>query len=428
MAGFAISPLHERNEYRRIRLVNYISLISAASDIVFITFYSLIGFQELRVPIFILILAFPVFFIPILLNRYKYFLAAKLLIVSFNTLLTTLIAIFFFGPDPGIHVFLLIFGFIPLFVWSYKQWFYIVVFFTLNLVLFITIEFVGFNSIHSISFPEQFISSTRGVAVLFSYLGASVAIVAFHALANRKEKLLHFRNSELVKSNAVRSKIFSVISHDLRSPVSSMTNLLKLLNNDYDKLSTGEKKSYITGLSNSAESTYALLENLLDWSRLQSGTLKPNREILILSDLIDSATEINSQLLSTKHLSFIKSIPKNHKIIGDKHMVSTIIRNLISNAIKFTPENGSITVASKPYKGNNILVTVSDTGIGLSKEEIEQLMNSEINFVKPGTGNERGSGLGLLLCKEFVEPNKGGLIIESEVGLGSTFGIFLPNN
>jgi predicted neutral ceramidase superfamily lipid hydrolase len=132
MAGFAISPLHERNEYRRIRLVNYISLISAASDIVFITFYSLIGFQELRVPIFILILAFPVFFIPILLNRYKYFLAAKLLIVSFNTLLTTLIAIFFFGPDPGIHVFLLIFGFIPLFVWSYKQWFYIVVFFTLK--------------------------------------------------------------------------------------------------------------------------------------------------------------------------------------------------------------------------------------------------------------------------------------------------------
>jgi signal transduction histidine kinase len=413
------------NEKRRIKLVNYIILISIISDIIIISFYSLIGFRELKTPIIILIIFLAIFPIGLLLNHSGKHQAAKIFIILTNTTLTSFFCIYFLGPEAGIHAFLLIFGLIPLFIWPYEKTKLIAFFFLLNLFLYIAIEFLPLPFFNKASIPSEFAPLTRGVAVLISFLGATAAIIGFHRLAHKNELQLQKQNQELRHEHIIRGKVYSIICHDLRSPISSMKVLLKILHNDYKTLSPKETEEFIGSLYHTSESTYTLLENLLDWARMQSGQINTSIENIDLNDLLAKTLDLYQKNYQNKEIKLTIVIEENTHVLADSHMLATIMRNLISNAIKFTHRGGDIKIICKNINNKQIEIAVTDNGIGIQSNQLENIFNIEKGYMRTGTDNEKGSGLGLIICRDYIKKIGGQLQIQSKPGVGSEFSFCL---
>lgn len=411
----------EEGELRRIKLVNVISIISLVTDIIYILFYMLLDFENLKEPIIILIASLFVFPVPIILNRIKLHSLAKLMIASINSIITIWFCIVYWGSEPGIQVFLLIFGLIPFFIWSYKQVVYSIIFFGTNLMFFIYIEFFLPEYGESGSFPIDYIDLARGFSVLLSFLGASAAIIAFHKLALDREKQLKSKNEKLAHSNSVRSKIFSVIGHDIKSPINSIRNLIGEIIENCDEITHSQMLEYLRALNQTSDRTLDLLNNLLDWSKMHSDRLNVNTERLNLLNTTQSAIEICNEMIKKKNIKLIIDIDKQIFIRADKHMIQTVIRNLTVNAVKFTQRSGVVEISAQNLANNEISVSVTDNGIGMTKEEIDRLFKLENGLLKLGTEEELGSGLGLIICKEFIERNNGILSIESSRKSGSKF-------
>jgi signal transduction histidine kinase len=230
---------------------------------------------------------------------------------------------------------------------------------------------------------------------------------------------------QLREINASKDKFFSIISHDLRSPFSSIigfSNLLieKVREKDYKKV-----EEYATIVQNSSWRVMNLLVNLIDWSSSQTGRMEFNPEIFDIVELINEVVELSNDSARPKLITLRKELPHSIFILADKDMTSTILRNLISNAIKYTNQQGEIIISAMPVKGN-VKVSITDNGIGILKETIEKLFRIQDGHSTKGTMNETGTGLGLLLCKEFIEKHDGKLWVESEPGKGSTFHFTLP--
>jgi signal transduction histidine kinase len=183
-------------------------------------------------------------------------------------------------------------------------------------------------------------------------------------------------------------------------------------------------KSFATIINKSANFTLALLHDLLEWSRVQIGSIEPDKEDFILSDLLThNITGVNS-LISSKNIGLKSDFSENLSVFADKKMVSTITRNLLSNAIKFTPKRGTVTISSKEIMVNGkkmIETAITDTGIGMSKEKVKNLFKIEHNYRSEGTDKEAGTGLGLVLCNEFIEKNGGTIKVISNENVGSSF-------
>ncbi len=233
-----------------------------------------------------------------------------------------------------------------------------------------------------------------------------------------------------MKLNATKDKFFSIIAHDLKNPFNTMLGFSEFLLKKFDDYDKEKQKKFIGIIRDDIENTYKLLENLLLWSQSQRGQLEymPEKENLFLS--VSESVELLDLSASSKKISLINKINENIYVNVDSNMLSTVIRNLISNAIKFTPENGKIIIKSKVVKSddkrNYNEITVEDTGIGISKEKLKKIFSNDENTSTRGTAGERGTGLGLILCKEFVEKHKGNIRAESEVGKGSKFIFTLP--
>jgi signal transduction histidine kinase len=168
----------------------------------------------------------------------------------------------------------------------------------------------------------------------------------------------------------------------------------------------------------------SLLHDLLEWSRVQIGSIKPDKVNFILSDLLAHNIAGVNSLAFSKNIGLISNFQKTLSIQADKKMISTIMRNLLSNAIKFTPQGGTITISSEEISLNGkklIETTVTDTGIGMSEEKLNNLFKIEHNYRSTGTNNEAGTGMGLILCKEFIEKNNGTIKVKSELNVGSSF-------
>lgn len=222
-----------------------------------------------------------------------------------------------------------------------------------------------------------------------------------------------------------KDKFFSIIAHDLINPFNALLGLSNILitgceEKDFEKV---EECSNLINIS--TESVYALLINLLDWSRLQLGKFQLNPEQFKVEESIDN---IISQLISSadsKEITIIKNVHPSLTIFADKNMFNTVIRNLISNAIKFTFRKGKININALSIDENTV-IAISDTGIGITTDDIKNLFKIDSNISTPGTDMERGTGLGLVLCKEFIDQHKGKIWVESEIGEGSTFYFSLP--
>ena len=231
-------------------------------------------------------------------------------------------------------------------------------------------------------------------------------------------------SAELKIQNDTKNKFFSIISHDLINPIAGIIGFSELLKENSEDLHPEKIKSFATIINKSANFTLALLHDLLEWSRVQIGSIEPDKEDFILSDLLThNITGVNS-LISSKNIGLKSDFSENLSVFADKKMVSTITRNLLSNAIKFTPKRGTVTISSKEIMVNGkkmIETAITDTGIGMSKEKVKNLFKIEHNYRSEGTDKEAGTGLGLVLCNEFIEKNGGTIKVISNENVGSSF-------
>ncbi len=238
---------------------------------------------------------------------------------------------------------------------------------------------------------------------------------------------VRLRKSEqhLIELNATKDKLFSIIGHDLRGPIGNIRDALEMIMQGV--IVTDMIEEFLESMSKEAKQTYNLLENLLYWARTQQNEMEQNPENLFLQEITANMFELLGSLAATKSIDLINDIDLHHTAYADKNMIETVLRNLISNAIKFTPEYGKISVTTE-IQNDTINISVIDTGVGISQENKVKLFSKSLYYTTYGTNNEKGSGLGLMLCKEFVERNNGKIRVESKVGEGSTFIVSLPVN
>jgi signal transduction histidine kinase len=230
------------------------------------------------------------------------------------------------------------------------------------------------------------------------------------------------RSEELEKLNQVKDKFFSIISHDLRSPINALAGILDLL--DKGAITPEELPVHIKELRSRFHHTRTLLNNLLDWTLLQMDKLNLQAGRIDLHKLVDENIELLASLQG-KEINIINEIPQPALAFADSNTVNLVIRNLLTNAIKFTNDGGKVRVQGTT-KDSEWIISVKDTGIGMKPEVLKILFDKTAPYTTRGTANEKGTGLGLILCKEFVEKNGGRIWVESQEGLGSTFFFTLP--
>jgi len=242
-----------------------------------------------------------------------------------------------------------------------------------------------------------------------------------------QEKNLQIEKSEheLRLLNAAKNKFFSIFAHDLKNPFHTVMGFSSLLSESYDQFTDDERRAFAMDINRSSNNIFKLLENLLEWSKTQTGS-QPFCPIDIeLITIIENAVNVMGDMAEQKKIQLSVKCCDSLKTFSDPRMTETVMRNLLSNAIKFTPEGGKIDIEAEKEE-DYIKVKVSDTGVGLAHDEIERLFHIDSKVKRKGTNNEGGSGLGLVLCRDFVHVNKGTLWVESTPGLGSTFNFTIP--
>lgn len=230
---------------------------------------------------------------------------------------------------------------------------------------------------------------------------------------------------ELEKLNQEKNKFFSIIAHDLRSPFTSLLGFTALLEQRADKLDAEKIKDYAVTINDSATRVFKLLENLLEWSRLQMNRVKFEPRFFKLSEVTEKSIDVLGPVATGKN---IKLLDTGHapQVYADPYMVDAIIRNLVNNAIKFTPDGGTITIGYDVTPMGRARINITDTGVGMNADTLSKLFKLSENVTTAGTDGEKGTGLGLLLCNELAQRNGGKLHIQSEEGKGSTFSFTLP--
>ncbi len=247
------------------------------------------------------------------------------------------------------------------------------------------------------------------------------------SIRNKAKEALEKSEASLKESNATKDKFFSIIAHDLKSPFNALMGFSDILLRKHKEYDHQKREKIIRMINKSSKSAYSLLENLLTWSRSQSGKINYSPEKLELKIvLFETMFGLQAQA-NNKEVEIINNIYENETIFADKNMITTVLRNLISNAIKFTNKKGTVTISAKKQTDNNFIeISISDTGIGIPKERIGDLFRIDKNKSTQGTENETGTGLGLILCKEFAEKHAGKIWVESEEEKGSSFIFTIP--
>lgn len=301
------------------------------------------------------------------------------------------------------------------------------------------VELVGSPSPSWIGVPLQTSKSIIGVMVLQHYekenvysendvrfltsIGNQIAIAIERKIA---EEEIRLKNELLIVINAEKDKFFSIIAHDLRSPLSAFVAATQILTEDIQSMSLDEVKDIISSMKTDASNVYTLLENLLEWSRLQRGVMEFKPEKLKLRNTLIPAIDTAEASARKKNIKINIDLNEDIEVRADRHMVETIVRNLVSNAVKFTDSGGEVSVSAVNGQDGSVIIRVSDTGIGMPGEILDKLFKLTEKTNRPGTSGEPSSGLGLLLCKEFVEKHGGKIWVESEEGKGSTFILTIP--
>jgi len=260
--------------------------------------------------------------------------------------------------------------------------------------------------------------------IISSAIILSILIIAF-ILLNRY-KIIQKLNRRLTESNTTKNKLFSIIAHDLRTPLSGMKNLSNLILENSDTVTQDEREKYLRSFSTTSANIMNLLDNLLHWSQIQTGRISYRPEHIPLHDILHLETDTLTPFADQKAVSIIVDVP-NYSIFVDKYMISTAIRNILTNAIKYSKPKKSIHIHGVEEQ-KSVVLSIVDQGIGMSNEDMQNIFRIDHKVSRLGTSGERGTGIGLTLSKEFAEKNGGALWCESEVGKGSVFYIRLPKS
>jgi len=245
-------------------------------------------------------------------------------------------------------------------------------------------------------------------------------------LVDQRTTQLNETNKELKEANETKDKFFSIIAHDLKNPFNSLLGFTDLLINDWNELSEEEKIEFISIIKNTTEETFRLLMNLLEWSTIQKKQVTFIPDKVLVSEIINETRKHLNPYAYFKNIRiYIDEIPENLIIEADPNMLLTVFRNLVSNAIKFTPKNGQITISAE-VRDENIKFCIEDNGIGMTKKVSDNLFKLNLKTPGKGTEGESGTGLGLVLCHEFIKMHNGKLWAESEPGEGSRFYFTIP--
>ena len=273
------------------------------------------------------------------------------------------------------------------------------------------------------------------ISIAFTIVAALLIAMMFSIRKRRKDRIavlqaknkkIEEQSEELAISNSTKDKLFSIISHDLRSPFSSLMGFVTLLEQEAENGNFDNALYYIKQLNTATVNTYELIDNLLNWSRTQQDNIVIQITPVSLYKLTDGIISSMEALIDEKGINIYNEIPENLKAKSDSHILSVIIRNLLSNAVKFTERGGNIYLSTEVTE-KGIIISIKDNGTGFTNEMKEKLLDKEGGFSTPGTENEQGSGLGMMLVNEFIEKLNGELMIESKPGLGSTFSFCIPN-
>ena len=278
-----------------------------------------------------------------------------------------------------------------------------------------------------ISFIDLFILNVPDMLVfhriLFILIGwFTTSLILMYNTINK----LHVSERKLQELNRTKDKFFSIIAHDMRGPFSGFLVFTEVLAEGYDKLDKEKIFQMAQNMNKSAKVLFDFLENLLEWSRSQMGKLEFRPTELDLFKAVEKNIQLLSATATGKSIKINHSIERNTFIFADADMLNTILRNLISNALKFTEEGGQIAVNVDKHNNDFIRISVKDTGIGMLIKDKEKIFKIDTKYSTPGTKNEKGTGLGLILCKELTSKHKGDIWLESEVGKGTTVYFTIP--
>lgn len=275
--------------------------------------------------------------------------------------------------------------------------------------------FIGFDAINERTWTDEDVNLLKTVSEILGLY-----------FENQSNKFtITSQNMELKKANATKDKFFSIIAHDLKNPFNSIIGFTNMLLDELNTLKKDEIINLIATINDSSKQAFKLLENLLQWARSQTGHIKFDPLQININSLIRESINSSKAFADSKDIKINIEVEDNLNITADNNMLHTVLRNLINNSIKFTKENGNITVKAHQNE-NNIQFEIIDTGIGMSKKTADRLFKIEEKISKPGTNNETGTGLGLLICKEFIEKHGGSIYVESEEGKGSKFIFTIP--
>ncbi len=240
-----------------------------------------------------------------------------------------------------------------------------------------------------------------------------------------REEEIRKKNEELREINESKDKFFSIIAHDLRSPFQGLLGVSKILTEEFESLSQDELRYFINTLNDALQNQYKFLDDLLSWSRIQSNRMEFNPKKLNLSLQIEDILMLLYHNIKNKKITLHNKIDANLSIYADENMLALLLRNLISNAIKFTPSGGLVEIYALDRQAD-VLIDVKDKGVGISDENVQKLFRIDKQFTTAGTNQEKGNGLGLVLCKEIIEKHGGKIWAESSPGKGSSFKFILP--
>ncbi len=416
-------PIHFQNEEDTIRGTALLILSSAA----LVTFVILMGVQ-LVTSNFQLINLVQLISVVTLLSLSLALLYKKILGGASYLLLITLIGFIIYQVSfdiYGIHDTAL-YAIPGIFIIAgvlLKKWqFYSFVLFTLIwfTVIFV-LESIGIKKTHY-GHPES-IQYGIDIIVIFAFTALGVYSVASRYI---KDYVTSRKNEvRLRELNLTKDKFFSIISHDLKNPFSSISGFTELLLENFREYDNDKIEEQLKIIADSSDNALSILENLMIWSRSQRGKLEFNPALTDIHKCIVENIQMVENQAELKKISISFELSDELPVFCDKNMIDTVLRNLLTNAIKFTPPEGNISIGMT-INDEDIEISVSDTGVGIKKENLDKLFRLDGNLTTKGTENEKGTGLGLILCKEFIENNGGKIWVESEPDQGSRFVFTIP--
>ncbi len=455
-------------EQRRLRLTHFLNYSGIFSHFLYCAFYLLIDAQHLYMySVILVIFTIPYFLSLRFLSKGKYAIA-KFFLTYFIPVSCIIGSVFFLGRESNFHFYLLLFIILPFMVWAPGQRWKIVPAFFFNVVFFCLIQYGDLNRLSITRLPSEFEMLHTTVTIMGSFLILLSVVLWYMYVSESYENRLHEWSETLAKTNtelndqkniiteannlliekqeeiemqaeslikvnrelresvATKDKFFSIISHDLRNPMGTLHELSNVLYKEHDRFDQEQKEEIIKAISESSRSAYNLLENLLTWSRLQTGRMQVRPEKINLFNIINETLGLLENMRSKKDIVVFLPEGKSQEVYADRAMISSLLNNLLSNAMKFTPEGGKIRISYK-QESEFTEVCICDSGLGISPENIPKLFRIDQSYSTRGTNREKGTGLGLLLCKEFVEQNGGRIWAESKVGKGSRFFFTLPS-